>query len=176
MSTRRTQKGRWPSTKYGLAEFAEFSKHGLLKYLSKNYPVDMDDIPATDRLAAILDPDTVRLFTPGSLGDFMDLELLVAGAVSTHPDIPTEILLVTHSVESDYRDWVSIAARFRRETLFSNLSKWYLFYKMFHKGFVTDRDVGRNIKEVDNLLTRFKDNLIVEEIDGISDRGPAVAL
>ena len=162
--------GRWPSMKYGLAEFAEFSKHGLLKFLSTNYPVDMDDIPATDRLAAILDPDTVRLFTPGSLGDFMDLELLVAGAVSTHPDIPTEILLVTHSVESDYRDWVSIAARFRRETSFSNHSKWYLFYKMFHKGFVTDSDVGRNIKEVDNLLTRFKDNLIVEEIDGISDR------
>ena len=162
--------GRWPSMEYGLAEFAEFSKHGLLKYLSANYPVDTGSIPAKDRLAAILGPDTVRLFTPGSFTDFMDLELLVAGAVSTYPDTSVEMLLVTHSVESDDRDWVSIAVRSRRETSFSNYTKWYLFYKMLHEGFVTDSDVGLAIREVEGLLTRFEDKLIVERIDGVSDR------
>ena len=162
--------GNWPSMEYGLAEFAALSKPGLLEYLSANYPVDMDSIPAKDRLAAILGPDTVRLFTPGSLTDFMDLEILVAGAVSTYPDTPVELLLVTHSVESDSRDWVSIAVRSRRETSFSNHTKWYLFYKMFHEGFVTDSDVGLAIREVDELLTRFEDKLIVERIDGVSDR------
>ena len=163
--------GNWPSMEYGLAEFAEFSKHGLLEYLSAKYPVDMESIPAKDRLAAILGPDTVRLFTPGSFTDFMDLEILVAGAVSTYPDTPVEMLLVTHSVESDGRDWVSIAVRSRRQTLIANHSKWYLFYKMFHEGHVTDSDVGRAIREVEGLLTRFKDDLrVVERIDGVSDR------
>ena len=162
--------GNWPSMEYGLAEFAEFSKHGLLEYLSANYPVDMESIPAKDRLAAILGPDTVRLFTPGSITDFMDLEILVAGTVSTYPDTPVEMLLVTHSVESDDRDWVSIAVRSRRQTFIANHTKWYLFYKMFHEGFVTDSDVGRAIGEVEGLLTRFKDKLIVERIDGVSDR------
>ena len=163
--------GRWPSMEYGLAEFAEFSKHELLEHLSANYPVDKESISAKDRLAAILGPDTVRLFTPGSFTDFMDLEILVAGAVSTYLDIPVEILLVTHSVESDGRDWVSIAVRSRRETFIANHTKWYLFYKMFHEGHVTDSDVGRAIREVEGLLTRFKDKLhIVERIDGVSDR------
>ena len=163
--------GSWPSMEYGLAEFTEFSKPGLLEYLSANYPVDIDSIPAEERLAAILGPDTVRLFTPGSLTDFMDLEILVAGAVATYPDSLVEMLLVTHSVESDGRDWVSIAVRSRRETHISNHSKWYLFYKLFHEGFVTDSDVGRAIKEIEGLLVRFKDKLhIVEEIDGVSGR------
>ncbi len=163
--------GSWPSMEYGLAEFAEFSKHGLLKYLSANYPVDMESVPAKDRLTAILGPDTVRLFTPGNFTDFMDLELLVAGAVSTYPDTPVEMLLVTHSVESDGRDWVSIAVRSRRETLIANHSKWYLFYKMFHEGHVIDSDVGRAIREVEGLLIRFKDKLhVVERIDRVSDR------
>lgn len=162
--------GNWPSMEYGLAEFAELSKPGLLGYLSANYPVDMDSISAKDRLEAILGPDTVRLFTPGSLTDFMDLEILVAGAVATHPDTPVELLLVTHSVESDDRDWISIAVRSRRETSFSNHTKWYLFYKMFHEGFVTDSDVGLAIREVDELMTRFEDKLIVERIKGVSDR------
>ena len=131
----------------------------------------MESIPAKNRLAAILGPDTVRLFTPGSFTDFMDLEILVAGAVATYPDTPVEMLLVTHSVESDGRDWVSIAVRSRRETFIANHSKWYLFYKMFHEGHVIDSDVGRAIREVEGLLIRFKDKLhIVERIDGVSDR------
>ena len=162
--------GKWPSMKYGLADFTQFSKHGLLEYLSANYPVDMVSIPAKDRLAAILGADTVRLFTPGSFADFMDLEILIAGAVSTYPDTPIEMLIVTHSVESDGRDWVSIAVRSQRETYFTNHTKWYLFYKMFHEGFVTDSDVGLAIREVDKLLTRFEDKLIVERIDGVSDQ------
>ena len=132
--------------------------------------VGMETISAKDRLAAILGPDTVRLFTPGSFTDFMDLDIFVSGAVSASPDAPVEILLATHSVESDDRDWVSIAVRCRRETFISNYTRWYLFYKMFHEGYVTDSAVGRAIREVEGLLARFKDNLAIERIDGITDR------
>ena len=163
--------GRWPSMEYGLAEFSEFSKHELMEYLSANYPVHMESISASDRLAAILSPDMVLLFTPGKLTDSMDLEILIAGAIATHPDTLVEILLVAHSVESDGRDWVSIAVRSRRETFIANHTKWYLFYKMFHEGHVIDSDVGHAIREVEGLLTRFKDKLhIVARFDGVSDR------
>ena len=160
--------GSWPSFEYGLAGFDEYSKGELMPLLPKIGYADLANIPAKDRLAGILGPDEVRLFTPGSSTDFMDLEILIAGAISTHVDTPVEMLLATHSVDPDDRDWVSIAVRFRRETFFSNHSRWYLFYKIFHEGFVTDSDVDRARKEVDSLLTRFKDNLIVERIDGIS--------
>ena len=162
--------GRWPSLEYGLAEFADFSKDELMAYLPGNKTVNLETISATARLAAILGPDMVRLFTPGSFADFIDLELFVAGAVSIYPDTLVEILLVTHSVESDDRDWVSIAVRCRRESFIANHTRWYLFYKMFHEGYVTDSDVGRAIKEVEGLLTRFKDNLIVERVEGSTDR------
>ena len=161
--------GSWPSLEYGLAEFADFSKEELMAHLPPIETVTSKTISAQDRLAAILGPDTVRLFTPGGFADFMDLEILVAGAVSTHPDDPIQILLATHSVESDDRDWVSIAVRCRREAFISNHTKWYLFYKMFHEGYVTDSAVGRAIGEVESLLTRFKNNLVIERIDGISD-------
>ena len=41
---------------------------------------------------------------------------------------------------------------------------------MFHEGFVTDSDVGRAIREVEGLLTRFEGKTFVERIDGVSDR------
>ena len=163
-------RGSWPSLEYGMAEFADFSKEELMARLPGIETVGMKTVSAKDRLATILGPDTVRLFTPGSFTDFMDLDIFLSGAVSTSPGDPVDILLVTHSVESDDRDWVSIAARCRRETFISNHTRWYLFYKMFHEGYVTDNAVGRAINEVGGLLARFKDNLAIERIDGITDR------
>jgi hypothetical protein len=162
--------GSWPSLEYGLAEFADVSKEELMTHLPRPETAGMETISAKDRLAAILGPDTVRLFTPGSFTDFMDLDIFVSGAVSTSPDAPVEILLATHSVESDHRKWVSIAVRCRRETFISNHTRWYLFYKMFHEGYVTDSSIGRAIKEVKGLLIRFKDDLVIERVDGITDR------
>ena len=160
----------WPSFKYRLVPLDEFSKETLMAQLP-SIGVDMPDrFSARDRLAAILGPDEVRLFTPGTATDFMDLELLLAGAVSTSVDRLVEVLLVTHSVESDNLNWVSVAVRLPRYGLISNHSRWYLFYKMFHEGLVIDSDVDRAIKEVEGLLTRFKDNLTLEEIDGVTDQ------
>ena len=163
-------RGSWPSLEYGLAKFDDFSKEELMSHLPGVETVGMETVSAKDKLAAILGPDTVRLFTPGSFTDFMDLDIFVSGAVSTSPDAPVEILLATHSVESDDRDWVSIAVRCRRETFISNCTRWYLFYKMFHEGYVTDSAVGRAIREVEGLLDRFQDNLVIERIGGITDQ------
>ena len=160
----------WPSFKYRLVPIEEYSKETLIAQLP-GIGADMSDrFSARDRLAAILGQDEVRLFTPGTATDSMDLELLLTGAVSTSVDRPVEVLLVTHSVESDSLNWVSVAVRFPRYGLISNHSRWYLFYRMFHEGLVLDSDVDRAIKEVKRLLSRFKYNLAVEEIDGVTDR------
>ena len=162
--------GAWPSSVYGLGEFFEYSKSSLLEHLTEKGDENLAPVPPKQRLAAILGADAVLLFAPGSFTDFMDLEIFVSGAIATHPDAQVEVLLATHSVESDDRDWVSIAVRCRRESMISNHTRWYLFYKMYHEGFVTDSDVGRAINEVESLLVRFKTNLSVETIEGISDR------
>ena len=162
--------GTWPSMVYGLGEFTYFSKDELMSHLPESETVAATNIPSKDRLAAILVPDTVRLFTPGSFADFMDLEIFVAGAVSTHPDTQVEILVATHSVESDDRNWVSIAVRCRRETFIANHSMWYLFFKMYHEGPVFDSDVGQARAEVEGLLARLEGSLNITRIDDISDR------
>lgn len=160
----------WPSFKYRLVPLDEYSKETLMTKLPNIGGEMSDRFSGRARLAAILGQDEVQLFTPGTATDFMDLELLLAGAVYTAVDRSVEVLLVTHSVESDNLNWISVAVRFPRYGLISNHSRWYLFYKMFREGLVIDSDVDRAIKEVNGILTRFKDNLTIEEIDGVTDQ------
>ena len=74
---------------------------------------------------------------------------------------------ITHSVASDDREWVSIAFRLPIYGNFSNASKWFLFYKMYHTGYVFDTDVARATTAVERLLSGFKENLEVEELSGL---------
>lgn len=162
--------GGWPSFRYGLGEFAEFSRAGFIEHLQESATVTPRTVPAKERLAALLGPDLVRLFTPGSFADFMDLEIFVSGAIATHPGTQVEILIATHTVESDDRHWVSIAVRSGRETFMANHSRWYLFFKMYHEGLIEDSAVGRAKAEVEGLLRRCKGRLKAMRISGITDR------
>ena len=51
--------------------------------------------------------------------------------------------------------------------LISNASRWFLFYKMYHKGMVFDTDVARARRAVEALLERYESNLDIEEIGGL---------
>lgn len=156
-------RGKWPSEKYGLTEFVKPRIREGLDRLE----VNMDTVSSKHRLAAILGSDTVRLMTSAGGTNAIELEVILAGAVANHGDVPVQLLLLTHSVASDDREWVSVAIRLPMYGTFSNASKWFLFYKMYHKGCVFDSDVARNAKAVEGLLSRFKDNLEVKEINDI---------
>ena len=93
---------------------------------------------------------------------------MLAGAVSVYVDSAVRVLIITHSVAEDDRDWVSIAFRRPRYGLISNASTWYLFYKVYHEGYIVDTDVGRALQKVRQLLAQFEDNLTIEPIQGLT--------
>ncbi|MCY4414717.1 MAG: hypothetical protein OXE87_00160 [Chloroflexi bacterium] len=166
MTQRHFPAGTWPSLHYGASEFDQSAVDRALTQLEG----DVVAVSPQDRLAAILGPDSVHLQTSAASADFFDFELLLTGMIAMHAGGPVQVLKVTHSVEDDSRDWVSFAIRSPIYGLWSNLSKWYLFYKMYHEGHIGDSDVARAIQEVEALLSRFADDLEeVEHVAGVSD-------
>ena len=157
------QSMEWPSQKYGLTEFSQPSIGRLLD----DFEVNMDTVSSKHRLAAILGPDTVRLISSAGGTDPLELEVMLRGAVAVQGDSKVHILLLTHSVASDDREWVSVALRIPIYGTFSNASKWFLFYKMYHTGYVFDTDVARATTAVERLLLQFKGNLEVQELSGL---------
>ena len=157
--------GKWPSQVYGLTEVRQTDLGGLVVCLG----VNMEAISSKHRLAAILGSDRVRLISDdGGATDVLELEVTLSGAVAAYGDSKVHLLLLSHSVASDDREWVSVAFRLPMYgTLGSNASRWFLFYKMYHKGPVFDTYVARARKAVKSLLQRFKGNVDVEEIGGL---------
>ena len=153
----------WPSMKYGLTELSQSNIRALLGHSE----ADMDAVSSKRRLAAVLGSDRVRLIADAGATDAIQLEVMLRGAVAVHGDSKVHLFLLTHSVASDDRQWVSVAFRLPMYGIFSNASKWFLFYKMYHTGYVFDTDVARAITAVERLLSRFKDNLEVEELSGL---------
>ena len=155
--------GKWPSQVYGLTDFSGSTIRRMLGHLE----VNMDTVSSKHRLAALLGSDRVRLISDAGATDVLELEVMLSGAVAAYGDSRVHVLVLTHSVSSDDREWVSIAFRLPMYGLVSNVSRWFLFYKMYHKGMVFDTDVARATKAVEKLLLRFEDRLEVEEIGGL---------
>ena len=155
--------GGWLSMKYGLTELSQPNIRAMLGH----WEADMDAVSSKRRLAAILGSDKVRLIADAGATDAIQLEVMLRGAVAVHGDAKVHLLLLTHSVASDDREWVSVAFRLPIYGTFSNASKWFLFYKMYHTGYVFDTDVARATTAVERLLLQFKDNLEVEELGGL---------
>lgn len=154
----------FPSRAYGMSEFSALAASEMISQL----PQVTREVSPADRLRAIWGPDTVRLATSQGAPDTLDLEIMLAGAVSVYEDTPVRILLITHSVAEDYRDWVSIALRCPRYGLISNASKWHLFYKVYHEGHIVDTEVGRALRRVEQLFEQFEDQLTIKTIRGLS--------
>ena len=114
--------GEWPSMNYGLTELSRSN----VKALVESSGTDMDAISSKHRLAALLGSDGVRLIADASSTAELELEFMLCGAVTVHGDSKVHILLLTHSVASDDREWVSIAFRLPIYGFFTNASKWYI--------------------------------------------------
>ncbi len=155
--------GQWPSLGYGLTGFAQSNIRELLGHFEAN----MDAVSSKHRLVAVLGSEKVHLMADAESTVSIQLEVMLSGAVAVHGDSKVHVLLITHSVASDNREWVSLALRLPIYGIFSNASKWFLFYKMYHTGYVFDTDVARTITAVERLFSRFRDNLKVEELSGL---------
>lgn len=157
--------GNWPTFRYGISELSRSAVERMVEHLE----VNMDTGSPKQRLEAILGPDTVRLMSDAGAADAIELDIMLSGAVVKSSDSKVRLAILRHSVApKDMREWVSVAFRLPvYGSLGSNMSKWFLFYKMYHTGHGVEPDVARNAKAVEELLQRFKDNLEVEEISGL---------
>ena len=159
----------WPSRLFGFSNLSQFSPESWKVTMNQNWRVDVADVTVKDRLEALLAPDTVRLITGGDATDFLDLDIFLTGAETAYSGSRLKVLRVVHSSATDSREWVSLAIRLPRHGLFSNQSKWCLYFKLYHLGTVVDSDVALARKEVTELLNRFKDTLDIEEISGVDE-------
>ncbi len=155
--------GQWPSMICGLTGFEQSNIGGLLGH----FQASVESVSSRHRLVAVLGSDKVHLIADAESTASIQLEVMLSGAVAVHGDSKVHVLLLNHSVASDDRIWVSLALRIPIYGIFSNASKWFLFYKMYHTGYVFDTDVARTITAVERLLSQFKDNLEVEELSGL---------
>ena len=118
----------WPREKIGLTELSLLHIQSMLEQIN----VNVDRVSSRQRLIAILGPDTVRLITSAESTAPRELEMMLGGAVAGRGDSKVRVLRLNHSVTSDSREWVSLAFRLPMYGSFSNASKWFLFYKMYH--------------------------------------------
>lgn len=158
-----TQDGSWPTHKFGLTGLPQTAVRKMLSQLE----VDVATVPPKERLGATLGPDEVHLMSDASAANAIELDIWLGGAVARSESAKVRVLVLEHSVRADSRKWVSVAYRLPIYGAFSNLSKWYLFYKLYHQGDVFDSDVARNITAVNALLTRFRPNIELEKISGL---------
>ncbi len=156
-------KGDWPSKRYGLTELRRLNVTGLVE----EFGVNIEAASSNHRLAALLGKDNVRVITSAGAGDVPKLEVTLRGAIAMCGDSKVHVLLITHSVGSDSRQWVSVAVRLPIYGSITNASEWFLFYKLYHTGRAFDTDVAHAAKAVDDLLLQLKDNLRTEKIDGL---------
>ncbi len=157
--------GYWPTFRYGIGEFSRPTVERMVEQLE----VNMDTSSPKQRLEAILGPDNVRLMSDASPTDAIELDVMLSGAVVESGDSRVRLLILRHSVaREDMREWVSIAFRLPvYGSRGSNVSKWFLFYKMYHPGHGVEPNVARNARGLEELLQRFENNLHVEEISGL---------
>ena len=153
----------WPRERAGLTEFSLLHLDSMLEEVN----VNVDRVSSKQRLTANLGPDTVRLITSAESTAPQELEMMLSGAVSGRGDSKVHVLRLNHSGGSDSREWVSFAFRLPLYGTFSNASKWFLFYKVYHTGDMVETDVIRNYRAVTAILSRFAGDLEVEEINSL---------
>ncbi len=155
---------QWPSMKYGLTELSQSQVEAVVGHFEASIEV----VSPKSRVAVLLGSDEVHLISDAGATDSLELEVMLRGAIAVHGDSRVRILLLTHTVESDTREWVSIAVRLPMYGIFSNASKWFLFHKIYHAGRVFDSDVAHAKSAVNRLLSQFKNKLELEELNGLS--------
>ena len=162
------QKDQYPSMECGLRPALAISTQSLLTPI-----VSSPMVEAEDRLRALLGGDTTRLVASGPV-DALDFRFFMRGIVPDLDDDTTiEVVRVRHPDSGrSWLTWFSLAVRTPKFGLFSNFSKWWVFYKAYGIGWshITDSEVRAAELVVEETLTEFADKIKLTELEGISSR------
>ena len=123
-------------------------------------------VSAKDTLAALLGNES-RVVASNDPTDAMDFEIVMVGVTSVLKDAGTiEVIRIQHSDTSDGLTWYSIAVRVPRYGLMSNLSKWWVFFKIYGEG-MPEPDLTVAANHTIRTIERFKDRVALTELQGI---------
>ena len=161
-------KDKYPSMECGLQPALATATQRLLTPI-----VSSPMVEAEDRLRALLGGDTTRLVASGPV-DALDFRFFVRGIVpDLDEDATIEVVRVRHPDSGrSWLTWFSLAVRTPKFGLFSNFSKWWVFYKAYGIGWshITDSEVRAAELVVEETLKEFADKIKLTELEGISSR------
>ena len=158
--------GEYPSMAYGLQPSP--ATQDLLTPV-----VSVPIVQPEDRLRALVGGDSSRLVASGPV-DALDFKYFIRGIVPDLDDDSTiEVVRVRHPDSGrGWLTWFSLAVRIPKFGLFSNFSKWWVFYKAYGIGWkqVTDTEVRAAEVVVEETLKEFGGKIKLTELEGISSR------
>ena len=156
--------GTYPSQEFGLAAPLTIPVDELISAGSSR-----SDIPAEERLQGLVGHERGLVVSNGPTEGTIDFPIIMNGLTSTiqQGDL-IEVLHIKHTnADDDYLTWFSLAVREARFGLFSNFSKWWVFYKAYATGPMRDTEVVRAEKCVAETLENLVDNINLIEMEDI---------
>ena len=165
-SLRSTLDGNWPSLQYGLTESPCVP---LDRLVTENRPMPVID--PENRLRALVGSEGGRILGSYPI-DGLDfpklLEVAVSGIEGEHR---IEVVKAKHRApDSSTLTWYSLAIRIPRFGLFSNASKWWVFYKAHGYGPSADSEVYVAEQLINESLAKLADRINLIELEHIGER------
>ena len=161
-------KDKYPSMEYGLQPAPATATRSQLTKIVSTPMVEPED-----RLRALLGGDATRLVASGPV-DALDFRFFVKGIVpDLDEDATIEVVRVRHPDSGrSGLTWFSLAVRTPKFGLFSNFSKWWVFYKAYGIGWshITDSEVRAAELAVEGTLKELADKIKLTELEGIPSR------
>ena len=154
----------YPSQEFGLATPAEIPINELISAGSSK-----SGIPSEERLQRIVGHERGLVVSNGPTEGTIDFPMIMEGLVSTgQPGDIIDVMHIQHTnADDDYLTWFSLAVRAARFGLFSNFSKWWVFYKAYATGPMRDSEVVRAEKCIAETLENLVDHVNLIELEGI---------
>ena len=153
----------WPSLQYGLDQPAPVRLDRLIEEEGL-----MENIHSEQRLRDLVGSEEGRILGSYPYDAFnfpMILEAAVSGATD---DNRVEVVRVKHPVlDPGELTWYSIAIRTPRFGLFSNVSKWWVFYKAHGFGQMADPEVYHAERLVNESLAKYADRINLIELEPV---------
>lgn len=163
---RSTMEDNWPSLQYGLNEPPSIL---LDRLITVEEPMPVID-PET-KLKVLVGNEEGRILGSYPI-DALDFPKLLEVAVSNiEGDHRVEVVRVKHPAPN-FRalTWYSLAIRIPRFGLFSNASKWWVFYKAHGYGPSADSEVYAAERLINESLVKQADQINLIELEHISER------
>ena len=156
----------WPSLKYGLNEPSSIPLDRLIA-VEEPAPI----IHPENRLRALVGNEEGRILSSYPTDAFDFPKLLEAAAFSLEGENRIEVVRVKHPTpDFNSLTWYSLAIRVSRFGLFTNASKWWVFYKAHGYGPDADSEVYVAERLINESLAKLAHRIDLIELEHVGEQ------